>query len=313
MADPVVKGAGGKRQILDKIRGCLPPESEINRYHEPFFGGGALFFRTAPHGPNSSINDINTRLMSCYRVIRDSPDELIEQLQNFRPPGDSPDDSREFAQENRKGKEITEYYYQQRELFNCRPYGEEYDQIEEAALLLYLNRTCYNGLYRENKSGGFNVPVGDKSNRDWVQEPRVRKASEVLQEVEILDGDFGYVENYASAGDLVYFDPPYEPVSETSSFVEYSSEAFSTDEQERLRDLANRLDNNGVHVVISNSPPMRELYRSSQASSFDVVTVGAKRMINSNADDRDEVNEIIITNVDEADRRTQEPTLSKYS
>lgn len=311
MTRPPLKWAGGKRQILDAIKSRFPPESDINAYHEPFFGGGAVFFKTGPHAPGSTINDINTRLMNFYRQVRDNPHEVIEHLRSFDRPTADPDPSRDFHDENRKGKEITQYYYQQRELFNRRPNGEAFDPVEEAALLMYLNRTCYNGLYRENNSGEFNVPIGRQSSADWVQASRIREASKALQDVKMFDGDFSYVREHVEEDDLVYFDPPYEPVSATSSFVEYSMEEFDTEEQERLRDLAVELHEAGAHVVLSNSPPVRELYVGLE--EFDVYSVGAKRQINSVGDDRGEVEEIIITTVDRENLRERTPTLMGFS
>lgn len=311
MAKPVLKWAGGKRQILQEIRDCFPPESDVNTYHEPFFGGGALFFETGPHSKGSSINDINKRLMSFYRVVRDKPEELIEVLESFNSPKEDTDLSREFANSGRDGESIDNYYYQQRELFNRRPNNESYDEVEEAALLMYLNRTCYNGLYRENNDGEFNVPVGRQANADWVQHSRIYKAEEALQGTKIKDGDFSYILEDAKEGDLVYFDPPYRPVSATSSFVEYSSESFGPDEQKRLRDLVRELHEQGVYVVVSNSPPIRELYRN--INGIQINGVGAKRMINSKSEDRGEVEEIIITNVPPNKQRGQNPEIEEYA
>ena len=309
MVKPILKWAGGKRQILHQIRACFPPEDDCRHYHEPFFGGGALFFKTGPHD-GGTINDINERLMNFYRVVKEDPDSLIEELREFRRPDDDPDPSEDFSDENRKGKEIDEYYYQQRELFNCRPNGEEFNEIEEAARLLYLNRTCYNGLYRENQSGEFNVPIGRHSNADWEQTQRINEAHHALQNVEINCGDFSYISDVAQPDDLVYFDPPYRPVSATSSFVEYSSESFGSDQQKRLRDLAVELNNRGVYVVISNSPPIRDIYKN---YDFNIHDIGAKRQINSNADDRGEVGEIIITNVSPDNRREKTAKLDQFA
>lgn len=310
MVEPILKWAGGKRQILDAIKESLPPKDEVNRYHEPFMGGGALFFDTAPHPPNSTINDINPRLASFYEVVAEQPSALINQLRQFSPPTEPPDPNREFSEKDRKGNEIEQYYYQQRELFNRRPCGEEFDRVEEAALLLYLNRTCYNGLYRENSNGEFNVPIGDHSSAKWVMTERIRRASEVLDNVKIFDEDFKYIQSIARPGDLVYFDPPYEPVSRSSSFVEYHHSAFDTEEQERLRDTALALAEDGVWVVVSNSPPLEGLY--DQFDVFTVHNIGAKRQINSVASERDEVQEIIITNVPSDNRRERMKKLDSW-
>jgi DNA adenine methylase len=311
MTEPPLKWAGGKRQILPEIRACFPPADEVAGYHEPFFGGGALFFREIDGTTPGSINDINVRLMNFYRQVRDSPSEVIDHLTSFAGPGEPPEPDREFDTENRKGDPIEKYYYQQRELYNRRPNDEPYDPTEEAALLMYLNRTCYNGLYRENLSGEFNVPIGRHSSADWVQSARIHEASSALEGVDILDGDFGYVTEAATEGDLVYFDPPYEPVSRTSSFVEYSSEEFGTEQQQRLCDVAVELHETGVHVVVSNSPPMRELYVGLE--EFTVHSVGANRAINSDSESRGEVAEIIVTTVPDTNRREKIAYLDQFS
>lgn len=309
MVEPVLKWAGGKRQILDSIRECLPPAEDCEAYHEPFFGGGALYFKTPELHGEGTINDINERLMDFYRIVRDRPSELVEVLESFDGPEQPPDDSREFCRENRKRKEIDQYYYQQRELFNRRPNDEEYDEVEEAALLAYLNRTCYNGLYRENQSGEFNVPIGSYSNANWVHKARILAASEALQDIEIKSGDFDYVREVVGEDDLVYCDPPYRPVSTTSSFVEYSSESFGPDQQKRLCNVVEDLyKKNKAHVVVSNSPPISELYDG--IKGLTVHMVGAKRFINSKGDDRGEVGEIIITSADE--RRAKMTSLDEF-
>lgn len=311
MAEPVLKWAGGKRQIIDAIRSCMPPEADCNRYHEPFFGGGALFFHEAPHPEGSSINDINKRLMNFYKQVRDNPGDLIEKLDEFKRPGHPPDDSRDFSEERRnKSYELETYYHQQRELFNRRPNGEDFDELEEAALLLYLNRTCYNGLYRENSGGEFNVPAGNYSNPDWVQADRIKSASEVLQGIQIRSSDFGYILEEAEEGDLVYLDPPYKPVAKSSSFVEYHGSGFGEEEQDRLQEVADQLDKMGVHVVISNSPPVAEKYE--HLDEFVVEPVGARRSINSDGSNRGKVQEIVITNVNEDNRRMYSPSLGNF-
>lgn len=311
MVEPILKWAGGKRQILDAIKESLPPKEEVNRYHEPLVGGGALFFDTAPHPSGSTINDINPRLISFYKVVDEQPGDLIEQLHELEPPTQPPDSEKEFSDKDRKGNEIKQYYYQQRELFNRRPHGEDFDRVEEAALLLYLNRTCYNGLYRENSRGEFNVPIGEHTTTNWVMTSRIRRASDILDEVEIHNEDFDYIKDVAETGDLVYFDPPYEPVSRSSSFVEYHHSPFDTEQQERLRDTALELAHDGVWVVISNSPPMQELY--GVFDEFTVHDIGAKRHINSVASDRDEVQEIIVTNVPADNRREEMMKLDSWA
>ncbi|ELZ74749.1 DNA adenine methylase [Haloferax larsenii JCM 13917] len=297
MAKPILKWAGGKRQLLDELKNRFP--RSYTHFHEPCFGGGALFFDLEPE--NGTINDTNSRLINFYKQVRDHPDELIELSRSFKDPESEPDPERNFSETNRKGKSISNYYYQQRELFNNRPYGDEYDDLEEAALLLYLNRTCYNGLYRENSSGGFNVPIGRYSNPDWVREKEIRRASRVLQNTNIYNTDFEYIRNKAEEGDLVYFDPPYEPMSPTAYFTDYSADGFGQEDQQRLLELAKELDQKGVSVILSNSGVMYEMY---DEAGFHVEVEGATRAINSDAENRDEVDEIIATNVPPKQRQT---------
>ena len=299
MVDPVLKWAGGKRQMLDELYARFP--AEFGHYHEPMFGGGALFFDL--ESKSGTVNDRNPRLVNFYEQVRDHPEELIDRLETFADPESEPDPEREFADINRKGTEIKNYYYQRRELFNRRPNDEAFDGLEEAALLLYLNRTCYNGLYRENQSGEFNVPIGRYADPNWVREDEIRAASAVLDGTGVFNRDFEYVREYATEGDLVYFDPPYEPMSPTAYFTDYSAEGFGKEDQERLLELAQELDENGVHIILSNSGVTFEMYDD---AGFHVETEGATRAINSDADNRDEVDEIIATNVapeERADRR----------
>jgi len=296
MASPILKWAGGKGQLLKELYDRFP-ETYLC-YHEPFIGGGALFFDLEPDG--GTINDTNTRLINFYRHVRDQPGALIERCRQFNHPESDPDETRDYAETDRRTKEISNYYYQQRALFNRRPYGEEFDELEEAALLLYLNRTCYNGLYRENSDGGFNVPIGRYSDPDWVRAEKIRAASDVLAKVEIHNDDFEYILEVAESDDLVYFDPPYEPMSATAEFTEYSAEGFDRDDQERLLDVVRKLDEMGVFVILSNSGIMYEMYDD---AGFYVETEGATRAINSDATSRGEVDEIIATNVPPEEQR----------
>jgi DNA adenine methylase len=297
MAEPILKWAGGKRQLLDELYARFP--DSYGRYHEPFVGGGALFFDLEP--ADATVNDANPRLVNFYERVRDDPEALIERLESFDDPDADPDPSLSYAEETARGREVESYYYQQRARFNRRPYEGEFDPLEEAALLLYLNRTCYNGLYRENADGGFNVPVGRYANPDWVQRDRIRRASDVLADATIRNDDFAYVLDVADPGDLVYFDPPYEPMSPTANFNEYSADGFDREDQRRLLDVAGDLDDAGVRVVVSNSGVMHDPYAE---AGFHVEREGATRAINSDADGRDAVDEIVATNVPPEERRS---------
>lgn len=306
MAEPVLKWAGGKRQLLDELYRRLP--AAFDAYHEPMVGGGALFFDLAPD--DGTISDTNPRLVGFYEQVRDRPDDLIARLREFSGPESAPDPELAFSETGRDGSAVQRYYYQQRERFNRRPNGEAFDDLEEAALLLYLNRTCYNGLYRENRSGEFNVPVGRYTNPDWVRADAIRAASRVLDGTTVHGRDVAYVDEAAESGDLVYLDPPYEPTSPTASFTDYSAEGFDREDQTRLLDLARRLDSRGVGVVLSNSGVTYDRY---DEAGFDVDRVGATRAINSDGANRDEVAEIVATNVPPAERgRRGQARLGEY-
>ncbi|SDY16688.1 DNA adenine methylase [Halopenitus persicus] len=307
MAKPVLKWAGGKRQLLEAIYRRFP--TDYDRYHEPFLGGGAVFFDLEP--ADATINDTNPRLVNFYEQVRDAPAALIDRLESFDDPEADPDPDLAFAEETPRGSTVDAYYYQQRARFNRRPYGESFDELEEAALLAYLNRTCYNGLYRENADGGFNVPIGRYADPDWVQADRIREASRVLQGATIHNRDFEYVREAAAPGDLVYVDPPYEPMSPTANFTDYSADGFDREDQERLIDLVTELADAGVSVVVSNSGVTADRYLE---AGLDVDLEGATRAINSDASNRDEVDEIIATTVpDERRRGATQTGLGEFS
>jgi DNA adenine methylase len=304
MARPVLKWAGGKRQLLDELYARFP--ASHGRYHEPFLGGGAVFFDLAP--ATATVNDRNPRLMNCYEQIRDRPTDLVARLREFADPESDPDPSQAFAETDWSGDAVGSYYYQQRARFNRRPYGDEpwpvdaESRLEEAALLVYLNRTCYNGLYRENSRGGFNVPVGRYADPDWVVADRIRAAGRVLADADLRNEDFATVLDAAEAGDLVYLDPPYEPMSATANFAEYSAAGFDRADQERLLAAAQDLDDRGVGVVVSNSGVTFDRY---EAAGFAVDRVDATRSINSDETSRGAVDEIVATNVPRGERRGQ--------
>lgn len=215
--------------------------------------------------------------MRLYRAIRDHPDELVSQ--------------------NQKHVHDRDHYYAARKRFNSPLSGEKLDEIEEASLMIYLNRTCWNGLYRVNSKGEFNVPLGSYKDPDFVQEERIRKANKILKRLKILSGDFNYVLKEAKKGDIVYFDPPYQPISATSAFTSYSKEGFDFNEQTRLRDTMIRLNKKGILVILSNSdaPKLIELYE--ELESYHITKILARRAINCNGSKRGKVGEIIVSNV----------------
>ena len=267
---PLLKWAGGKRSLVKRIVGLFPDDHRGRRYHEPFFGGGAVFFHVEPEG--GTINDINPRLMNFYRVVRERPRELIEEASKYR-----------YEEEE---------YYMRRDRFNSAGLSD----VEDAALLLYLNKTAYNGLYRVNSRGEFNVPFGRYENPTIVNERSIGRTSRLLRNVEIFSGDFSYVLDVAGEGDLCYLDPPYHPASETSNFREYSAYGFEMPDQERLRDMCVELDRMGVTFVLSNSDTeaVRGLY--GEAEGFEVVSLRTRRMISSKVSSRASGIDLLITN-----------------
>lgn len=260
---PFLKWAGGKTQLLGELLPLVP--SFTGTYHEPFVGGGALFFALRPR--NAILCDCNQRLVRSYRGLRDHAEQVIERLR---------------ACPYEKG-----FYLDQRE----RQIDLE-DDLEVAVWLIYLNRTGFNGLYRVNRRNQFNVPFGRHVRPLICDVANLRACSAVLQRAQVLHDTFDSVERRAKAGDFVYFDPPYEPVSSTSNFTSYTSAGFDMGDQRELRDLALRLKRRGVHVMISNSSaePIYALYKK----HFEVHEVQALRKINCRRDRRGQVKELII-------------------
>jgi DNA adenine methylase len=262
-ARPFVKWAGGKRQLLPELLRRRPPV--FGRYFEPFVGGGALFFELRPR--EATLADVNVRLVRTYQGIRDDVEGVIRLLSGF------PHDEA--------------FFYEMRE----RDIDARSD-AEVAAWFVYLNKTCYNGLYRVNKGNVFNVPFGRYDNPAICNPPLLRACSAALRGVDLRVEDFASAAQRAQAGDFVYFDPPYVPLSATSSFTSYTSTGFGDEAQVRLRDVALDLKRRGVHVVLSNSaaPFVRQLYRK----GFEVCDVAATRMVNSKASGRGAITELVI-------------------
>lgn len=289
MAEPILSWAGGKRHILGEITRRLPPKDKFNTYYEPFFGGGAVFFDLAPS--NGYINDINDRLMSFYKEIREQPEQII---------GENKELDKRLEKEDKDGQE--DIYYELREEFNSlrNEDGSCADTYREAVLMLFLNRTCWNALYRTNEDGEFNVPMGTKWTRMSGIEDQVRKAHKVLQDTRITSKDFTYVKNRVKENDLVFFDPPYPAESQTAQFNEYDASRFGRDKQEELRELALELDRRGAHVTITNGPSSEPIYREHEdfSRTFRIAPLRGERRINSDETQRQDLGktEIIVTN-----------------
>lgn len=265
-AAPFIKWVGGKRSIISEITARIP--KKINSYWEPFLGGAALFYELNGGPKKSFLSDVNIDLVITYKVVQKDVESLIKQLKVH------------------EKKHNEEYYYKIREKQHLE------DPIELAARFIYLNRTCYNGLYRVNSKGEFNVPIGSYTNPDISQEDRLRKCSNALKRADIKHLDF--TEINPQAGDFVYFDPPYHPTTETS-FTKYASGDFTEKDQARLRNFAIELHKKGVNVMLSNSntPFINDLYKS---SIFKIGIVNAPRMVNCKPNKRNSVEEVLITN-----------------
>jgi DNA adenine methylase len=241
-AKPFLKWAGGKTQLISEIEKNLP-NSAIDTYVEPFVGSGAVLFWVL--GEFSRLekavaNDINEDLINTYKTIQSTPKELISILEILQ---------EEYHSLDNLAEEKKEYYYQKRELFNKR----QQTQITHSALFIFLNRTCFNGLYRVNRKNEFNVPMGSYKKPTICDKSNILAVSEALQKVELLCGDFEQTVNYTSANTLFYFDPPYKPLNETSSFNSYAKDEFNDDEQIRLKKFCEKLDLLGHNWILSNS------------------------------------------------------------
>ncbi len=267
-ARPFVKWAGGKHQLLTEIRKHAP--LHFKRYWEPFVGGGAVFFHLAP--TEASLIDANEELVNAYRVVQQDVESLIGELEKYA--------------------HDEETFYSLREWDRVPGFAER-SSVERAARFIYLNKTCFNGLYRVNSKGQFNVPFGRYRNPTIADRVNLISCSKALQGIEVECGSFLDIESRITPDDFVYFDPPYIPLTSTSSFTSYTADRFTIDMQTALRDLCVRLDGAGVKWLLSNSSSfiIRELY-----SGYKITSVKAQRAINANANKRGEVDEVLIRN-----------------
>lgn len=294
-ARPFVKWVGGKTQLLDEVKKSLPRDFSTRQhitYVEPFVGGGAVAFKLLQEYPNierAIINDINEELICTYRVIKENVEDLIASLDVIQ------SEYIPLSSDDRKS-----YFIAKRSLFNAK----KITPLETAALFIFLNRTCFNGLYRVNSKGEFNVPHGKYVNPRICDADNLRACSKVLQKVEILCGDFAETGRYAGPDTLYYFDPPYKPITETSSFTSYTRGGFDDQEQIRLRDFCDNISAAKSSFIASNSDPRNA---NSKENFFDIIynnffirRVSATRMINSDASGRGSISEIMISNVTNA-------------
>lgn len=270
LISPFIKWVGGKRQLLPSIRKLIPKKH--NTYYEPFIGGGAVLFDIQPK--KATINDYNSELINVYKTIKEYPEELINDL--------------------RTHKNESEYFYHVRSLDRTESF-KDLTNIKKASRVIFLNKTCYNGLYRVNSAGEFNSPFGKYKNPNIVNEVTIRAVSKYLRDnnIQILNKDFEVSLKNIKAGSFVYFDPPYHPISNSSNFTGYVQGGFDENDQIRLRDLCKKLNENGVNFLLSNSSSefIEELYKD-----FKITYVKANRSINSNAKKRGEIDELLIRN-----------------
>lgn len=268
---PVLKWVGGKRQLIETFSPLLP--KKITSYCEPFVGGGALLFHLQPN--IAYVNDINTDLICVYTVIKDDVNELIEELKKY--------------------KNESEFFYSVRDWDRDREKYNSLSAVKRAARILYLNKTCYNGLYRVNNAGEFNSPFGNYRNPNIVNEPVLRAVNAYFNTAKVHFSCLDYVEMLKDIkkGTFVYLDPPYDPVSETSSFTGYSKGGFSKEDQIRLRECCDDLDKRGIKFMLSNSatPFIKEQY-----AAYNIISVQAKRAINSVGSKRGDVDEVVVRN-----------------
>lgn len=273
-AQPFIKWVGGKRGLLSQIIPLLP--KQFNNYFEPFVGGGALFFELYSQGKLEGkkvyLFDINSELINTYEIVRDKPTKLIEMLNTF------------------KEEHSKERYYEVR-AWDREANFLETDSLTRAARFIYLNKTCFNGLYRVNKSNQNNVPMGSYKNPNIADDTAIYSASDALQSVTILNASYKDILKYATKDDLVYFDPPYYPLTATASFTSYSEFDFLDKQQEELFETFYTLDKKGCSVVHSNSDTsfIKELYKK-----FDIKDIQANRYINSKSSGRGKISEVLV-------------------
>ncbi len=271
---PFLKWAGGKRQLLSQLEHYFP--RNFRNYIEPFVGGGAVFFHLYNRGyikNRAILIDINEELINCYKVIKNNVNELIESL--------------------RKHRNEKDYYYKIRNLDRNRESYLQLSSVEKASRIIFLNKCCYNGLYRVNSKGEFNVPFGRYKNPNFCDEQNLRDVSNILQNVELLRDCFEICLKFADNGDFIYLDPPYHPLSDTSSFTSYTKGNFGLNSQKKLAQLYERLDQKGCILLLSNSKSdiISELYRN-----YTILELQANRAINSVASKRGSIKELLIVN-----------------
>ncbi|BBM48481.1 DNA adenine methylase [Leptotrichia wadei] len=289
---PFLKWAGGKGQLIDEIEKFYPFDKKINKYAEPFIGGGAVLFDILNKYELEKIyiSDVNKELVNCYVAIKENVHELIKKLRKIED---------EFLAREKEDRKI--YYYEKREKFNKLKLENNNEKINRAALMIFLNRTCFNGLYRVNKKGLFNVPMGDYKNPKICDEENLIKISKKLKNVEIIYGDYKKSYDFIDENTFVYFDPPYRPLNQTSSFTSYTEYIFGDKEQIELSEYFRILNKKGAKLLLSNSDPknvdINDEFFDNLYKEFDIKRIEASRAINSKGEKRGKVTEVLISNI----------------
>jgi len=298
-AKPFLKWAGGKTQLLQRFRKLYPKqliEGKIKNYYEPFLGSGAVFFDIAQHYKiqNAYLYDINEELILTYKVIQQDVAKLVEYLFRYQ---------KNYSKLTKKQKD--KYFYEQRTNYNLQRFNIDYNKYSEAwvaraAQLIFLNRTCFNGLFRVNSKGEFNTPAGDYKNPTICDEHNLLSVAKVLECATIKNAGFQQLKRDLKSRSFVYFDPPYRPISKSASFTAYSKNEFADKEQKQLAELFHLIDKKGALAMLSNSDPKnndpKDNFFDDLYKDYSIVRVPAKRMINSNASKRGAINEIVVTN-----------------
>ena len=293
-AKPFVKWVGGKTQLIDQLEALLPADFdkwENVTYIEPFVGGGAMLFymlQTHSNIKSAVINDINPDLTTCYKVVKESPSELVQSLKEIQ--------KEYYALKSEEARK--QFYLQMRDEFNTKAL----DDIRNTTLFFFLNRTCFNGLYRVNKSGFFNVPFGKYETPTICDANTIYADSELLQNVEILTGDYQQTLQYAKGNTLFYFDPPYRPLNSTSSFNDYSKEAFNDIAQKRLKEFCDQVEQAGYKFMLSNSD-CKDMFFDDLYLRYTIARVWASRSVNANPKKRGKLQEILVRNYSETKQK----------
>jgi DNA adenine methylase len=293
LAKPFLKWAGGKTQLISEIEKRLPKgisTGQTNSYVEPFVGGGALFFYIAQNYPKIKkfyLYDINNDLVNCYKIIQSDVFLLIKVLKVLET---------KFLPLNHNDRK--EFYQDIRKKFNHEKINNS--GVEVAAKLIFLNKTCFNGLYRVNSKNEFNVPFGDYKNPKICDERNLLAVSKVLQKTKIICGDFTKCRKHIDKNTFVYLDPPYRPLNGTANFTSYSKDSFAEDDQVRLAEFCRWIEQTGAKFLLSNSDPKNEddndYFFENNFKGFDICKIKASRMINCKAIGRGEIDELLITN-----------------